>query len=116
MAIPQWPSTLPQSPLIEGFSDTPQDSVLRSNMDGYSKQRNRFTATIGNVEESYLLTPTQYATLKVFFHTTLGNGATDFIKNNPETGFDEVYRFSSTYSPKYDGVFYKVKLNMERLP
>lgn len=111
-----WPTVLPQSPLIEGFSDTPQDSVLRSKMDGYTKQRNRYTAALSDVEESYLLTPAQYDALVTFYTSILGNGALDFTKPNPETGTNSIYRFVDVYSGKFDGVKYKVKIKLERLP
>lgn len=116
MAIQEWPSTLPQRPLIEGFSDTPQDTVLRSDMDALTKQRNRFTAVVYNVEESYLLTPQQYATFRSFYHSSLGNGADEFFKPNPETGSTDVYRFSDVYEANFNGVSYTVSLSMERLP
>lgn len=116
MATAVWPSDLPQSPLLEGFSDTPQDSVLRSEMTALTKQRNRFTAVVFDVEESYLMTPAQYSSFKTFYHSTLGNGAAQFLKNNPETGLQELYQFSSVYEGEFNGVKYKVDLEMERLP
>lgn len=111
-----WPMTLPQSPLIEGFSDTPQDSVLRSKMDGYTKQRNRYTAALSDVEESYLLTPAQYADFKTFYFSTLGNGAATFTKPNPEAGTTDLYQFAAPFDATFNGVQYKVKLTLERLP
>lgn len=116
MATPEWPSTLPQSPLLEGFSSVPQDSVLRSDMDALTKQRNRFTAVVYDVEESYLLTPAQYTTFRNFYHSTLGNGAEDFLKPNPESGLTELYRFADVYEAIFNGLQYRVALTMERLP
>lgn len=116
MATETWPATLPQSPLIEGFSDIPQDAVLRTEMTALSKQRNRFTAVVYDVTESYLMTPVQYNTFRTFFHDTLGNGAEDFFKPNPETGLTEVYQFVDVYESEFNGVQYRVDLSMERLP
>jgi len=116
MPTPTWPTSLPQSPLIEGYSNTPQDSVLRSDMDAYTKQRNRYTATIADVSEYYLMTQTQYSVFKDFFKNTLKNGSLDFIKSNPETGLGETYRMAGVYSPSFNGVTFKVKLKMEMLP
>lgn len=117
MATPVWPTALPQSPLIEGFSSTPQDTVLRSKMAGYTKQRNRFTAVLFNVEESYLMTPQQYQEFRTFYHDTLGNGADTFIKPDPEAGgITALYRFSDVYEAEFNGIQYTVSLTMERLP
>lgn len=116
MPTPVWPSDLPQSPLLEGFLDRPQDSVLRTEMAALTKQRNRFTAVVFDVEESYLMTPTQYESFRTFYHSTLGNGAAEFLKNNPETGFQELYQFVDIYDPEFNGVQYKVSLTMERKP
>lgn len=116
MATAEWPSTLPQSPLIEGFSCVPQDSVLRSKMDGYTKQRNRFTAVLYDVVEPYLMTVQQFADFKEFYHTTLGNGAEQFIKPDPESNVTAVYQFTDTYDSEFNGVQYRVTLSMEKLP
>jgi len=116
MAIPTWPSNLPQSPLLEGFSSAPQDSVLRSKMDGYNKQRNRYTASLHDVSENYLMTPSEYENFKVFFHETLGNGAKEFVKNNPESNLGEIYKFSGVYKPQFNGVSWKVNLPLMRMP
>jgi len=116
MPTPIWPTSLPQSPLIEGYSNIPQDSVMRSPMDGYTKQRNKYTAVMSDVTESYLMSQVQYAVFKDFFRSTLKNGSTDFIKNNPETGLGATYRMSGTYSPSFNGVTFKVKLKMEMVP
>lgn len=114
--MPTWPATLPQTPLIEGFSDEPQDSVLRSQMTGLNKQRNRYTAALHDVSESYLLTPSQFDTFVSFYKDDLGNGAADFSKKNPINGLTETYRFSGVYNFSYNGVHYKVKLPLERKP
>lgn len=111
-----WPATLPQSPLLDGFSDVPQDSVLRSPMTGLNKQRNRYTAVVSNVTEAYLMTPAQFITFVNFYETTLGNGADDFLKTNPITGITETYRFADVYDMQFNGVQYRVELTLERTP
>lgn len=111
-----WPESLPQYPLIDGYSDLPQDSVLRSKMDGYTKQRNRFTANLYNVEESYLLTPAQFGVFENFYSSILGNGADTFIKKDAKTGIDRLYRFVGPYDMDYNGVQYRITVELERLP
>lgn len=116
MSIPVWPTSLPQSPLIQGFSDNPQNSVLRSQMTGLTKQRNRYTAVLHDVTENYWLTPTQFTTFRNFYKNTLGNGAAGFIKSDPVEGGNRQYRFTRPYSFEFNGVDYFVVLNLEKLP
>lgn len=112
-----WPLTLPQTPLLQGFKDEPQNTVLRSEMTGLNKQRNRYTAYISNVTESYWLTPVQFNTFKTFFHNTLGNGAAEFTKTDPVTNTTRTYRFTgNNYTMSFNGVDYFVTLSLEKLP
>lgn len=85
-------------------------------MAGYTKQRNRFTAVLYDVQESYLMTPQQYQQFRDFFHNQLGNGADEFIKPDPENSINRLYRFSDVYEAEFNGVQYRVTLTMERLP
>lgn len=112
----QWPLALPQSPLLDGFQDTPQDSVLRSKFDGFTKQRNRFTATLSDVSEKYYMTREQYAVFKSWFKSNLGNGALDFLKLDPETGVNQIYRFTEPYDSEFLGHAYYVTITLEKLP
>lgn len=112
----EWPTSLPQSPLLEGFSDVPQDSVIRSEMDGLTKQRNRYSAVINDVVESYLMSPAQFSTFRDFYFQTLGNGAEEFLKKDPITQLTAVYRMSDVYDFEFNGVSYRVTLTMEKLP
>ena len=111
-----WPSELPQTPLLSGYSSTPQDSVLRTEMDGYTKQLNRYTATIFDVKEPYYMTNDQYAVFKQFYHGILGNGALEFSKVDPETGNTGLYRFSAPYDPQKTGLDWVVNCTLHRLP
>lgn len=111
-----WPTSLPQSPLIEGFSDIPQDTVIRSKFDGYSKIRNRYTAAMHIVTENYLLTKSQFDTFRNFYETTLGNGSEDFNKPDPVEGGTSVYRFTQPYDYEFLGIHFRVSLDMEKLP
>lgn len=114
--LPEWPSTLPPSPLIEGYFDTPQDSVLRTQMTGLNKQRNRYTAKLNNVEEKYLLTEAQMAVFENFYDNTLGNGALEFAKQDPRLKQERVYRFAGPYDMDYNGKQYLVTLSLEKMP
>lgn len=77
--MPTWPSTLPQSPQISGYSEQPQSQVLRSQMDaGPAKSRRRFTAAATDVPVQYLLSQAQVATFQDWFENDLAGGALPF--------------------------------------
>lgn len=101
--------------MLEGFSDRPQNSVLRSEFDGYTKQRNRFTATLSNVTERYYMTSQQFSTFKDFYFNTLGNGADEFSKNDPVEGVNRIYRFVSPYEEQVVGLDWIVTLSLEKI-
>jgi len=112
-----WPSTLPPTPLLQGFKDLPQSTMLSSQMTGLNKQRNRYTAYVSDVTENYWLTPAQFDIFKTFFHTTLGNGASEFTKTDPISNTTRTYRFKpSGYNMSFNGVDYFVTLSLEKLP
>lgn len=112
----QWPASLPQSPLLEGFSDTPQDTVIRSGFIGGDKQRNRYTAAVHNVTENYLMTPAQFQTFLEFFRDTLKNGSLTFDKEDPVEGGFRTYQMVAPYQAPRAGLHYRVQLTMEKLP
>jgi len=113
-----WLLTLPQVPLLEGFKDYPVDTNVRSNFDGYNKVRRRFTASVRNVEEGYLLSSSQYADLINFYENTLGMGTEEFEKPDPLFGGTSTYRFTNPpeESAQFLGVLWRVTLKMEKLP
>jgi len=110
-----WPASLPQTPLLEGYKDTPQDSVLRSDFDGYTKQRNRFTAVINDIEEHYYLTDDQYSVFRSFYKNDLSNGSSEFIKKDPVSGINQNYRFVKPYDPQRVGLGWVIIINLEKL-
>lgn len=82
-----WPATLPQKPLTEGFSETIQDGLLRSETEiGPSKTRQRFTALATYYSVRYSIPVSEKATLMSFYTTTLKGGSLAFDWPHPETG------------------------------
>ena len=116
MSVPEWPSELPQKPLIEDFSDTPRQTFKRSSFDGYTKSRNRFTAAINDVSERYLFTNEQFSIFEDFYRNELANGANVFLKLDPKTDTLAEYRFREVYSDEFLGRFWKISLELEKLP
>ena len=78
-----YPASLPQYPLVRGFTDERQTGSIRSNMDtGAPKTRKRFTAVVRKLTWPTILTGTQRATFDTFFITTINEGASSFTIND----------------------------------
>ncbi len=82
-----WPVTLPQEPLIEGFSGNIVDDTLRSDVDqGPPLARPLFTGNATRMQMQQILTAAQKATLLTFYRTTLFRGSYRFEWSNTQTG------------------------------
>ena len=113
-----WPSTLPQIPLENGFSESPPDTTIRTKMDaGPAKIRRRFTANVRPISLSFILRKAQIATLDTFYTTTTLSGSAPFSWLSPRTSSPESFRF--TAPPEYvkiSGDFWAVSLKLEQMP
>lgn len=117
-----WPSQLPQRPLAAGFSQTPIDATLRSQMGyGPDKVRRRTTARIQLVQMSFVLTTAECSTLDGFYDSTLGGGVLPFDwVNHMSTASPQAaatYRFTAppTYSAMENNLW-NVAMQLEMLP
>lgn len=111
-----WPTTLP-NPLSEGYSETPPNIILRTEMDsGIAKIRRRYTAGVRQLSLSWLLTKTQVGTVDTFYVTTTLYGSLSFNITNPRTGTAVVARFKAP--PDYSAVDIngRVSVKLEILP
>lgn len=113
-----WPETLPQKPLLDGWSDEIQsDAIIRSSVStGLAKQRPRYTAVNDDVTEKYLLTQDQALVLRDFYKDDLKFGALKFEKPDPLMGNIRRYRFAGV-PPKIErqGIFFVAELTLEKL-
>lgn len=74
-----WPASLPQTPQLSGYSETPQSQTLRSSMDaGPAKVRRRFTAASRDIPVQYILSTTQRETFENWFDADIAAGALAF--------------------------------------
>lgn len=116
--MPSWPSTLPQTPLLRSYGETPPNLVLRTSMDaGPAKVRRRFTAGVRQFSFDFQLTGAQLEILDSFFMDDLAAGSTAFDFPSPRTGDPVQMRF--TEAPQYSargGDIWIVKLSLEALP
>ncbi|TAL39632.1 MAG: hypothetical protein EPN97_02085 [Alphaproteobacteria bacterium] len=116
--MPAWPLTLPASPLVDGFRETPPDTVLRSAMDqGPAKLRRRTTAGTGALSMTYLLTRVQVDTLMDFFNDTLAGGALSFDFTHPVGGAALSCRFRQmpAYAP-VNSEYFRAAIELEVMP
>ena len=116
--MPAWPITLPASPLVEGFRETPPDTVLRSPMDqGPAKLRRRTTAGTGALSLTYLLSRAQVNALMDFFNDTLAGGSLPFDFTHPVNGATLACRFRQmpAYAP-VNAEYFRAAIELEVLP
>lgn len=113
-----WPVTLPQSPLVAGYQEQPENTMLRTDMEtGAAKQRRRFTAAPRNIAMSIMLTDAQMDIFEDFFFNDIKGGSISFEWVHPRTGDPATFRF--TQMPTYQEItpfLYQVNLPLERLP
>ena len=117
--MPDWPSGLPQSPLVNGFSESTPDTRLRTQMDvGADKMRRRYTGGIRRYRYTMFFTKAQVAIFETFLQTTLNGGIDIFTWKNHRTDASADLRFIEmpTYTPIGGGDFYNVNLALEELP
>ena len=98
----QWPETLPQSFLLEGYQEQLQDTRVRTPMDsGPPQTRRRFTAALEFFNGRLLLNKTQMNTLKNFVKVSTNGGSVPFEWKHPTEGTTKEFLFSElpVYSP-----------------
>ena len=79
MAGAIWPLTLPQSPLISGYSESMPSTLLRSETEtGPAKVRRRGNAKPVTVQATYIMSTEQMELFDTFVYKTVGGGAVCF--------------------------------------
>ncbi len=113
-----WPASLPQTPLLRGFSQGLEDNLLRTEMDaGKDKVRRRFTAGIKPVRASTILTTTQKDTLITFYETTINDGADEWDWTDHLNGGTVQYRFLSPPDiRRLSGTKWEAAMQLEIVP
>lgn len=118
----QWPATLPQSPLLQGYGEEVEDGRQVTPMDGGPmKVRPRFTSTSTFLSEMYWLTEAQYNILLDFYRNGTKLGSEVFTKPHGRTGVVRNQRFDpnvgnpvALQQVSYDK--YLVEVSLEVLP
>jgi len=79
MAVPVWPSQLPQRVLRDGYSETLRDGVLRSKTDsGVGKVRRKYSSAAMPVSATISLYYAQKVILERFWEDDVKNGSLPF--------------------------------------
>mgnify|MGYP001455401073 CR=1 FL=1 len=116
--MPAWPETLPQSPLIDGFRETPANSSLRTEMEaGPAKLRRRTTAAAATLSLTFIISAAQLAALDAFYADTLQGGTLAFDFTHPVTGETVSCRFRQPPSRgTLNGGYFRAGVELEVLP
>ncbi|MGE0256916.1 MAG: hypothetical protein AB7N54_20005 [Alphaproteobacteria bacterium] len=114
----EWPDTLPQDVLLDGYDEAFPDVMLRTQMDaGPAKVRRRFTAAVVPMQVTVPLTRTQVATLATFFNDTLEGGTLPFDWVHPRTQDAATFRFTAPPKPRpQSSMAWLAVLQLEILP
>lgn len=119
MATP-WPAQLQQRLNSQGFSMTPGETTIRSNVDGGpAKVRSRYTYGIDQWTASIYMPYSDYTILMNFYKTSLANGSLPFTMNHPFTGVPTDFRFlnpPTLTTLGNGGIYFQVSWNMESMP
>lgn len=112
-----WPPSLPQAPRLEGFSESGDGVVLRSNMDaGPPKLRPVYSKEVVRVPVSMTMDDTQVATFVTFWRTTLVMGSLSFEwEDFIEGGTVDVYFASRPTYTKLSADLTRVEFLVEHM-
>jgi hypothetical protein len=116
MASIDWPSTLPATPLVDGFRETTSNGRIFSQMDvGPAKVRRRTTAVTRYFYVEYIFTTTQKGYFDTFYETTTKFGTLAFDWTRPDTNTEVEARFKPDETPTAspDGVDVRVSFALE---
>lgn len=113
-----WPVSLQDKFNVDNFSVKLGNTTVRSEMDvGPDKVRRRFTDAVDIYTASIDMDIDQYSDLKQFFENTLGGGSLTFAFVNPLTNTTDEFRFIDPPDVRpIGGRFFKVSMNLERMP
>ena len=117
MANPLSPASLPQKPLMSGFSETMPNLVVRSQTDtGPAKVRVRATDGATSFDSQFRMTAAQLATFRTFFTTDLKAGTLAFDWKHPITNASRAFRVIDAPKIAPGGASWLVSLRIEMLP
>jgi hypothetical protein len=113
-----WPPQLQQYLQRGTFSQTQQDTNIRTNVEtGPVKQRRRFTQPMVEMACEIWVPNSLYLIFDQFYNITLLNGTGEFDFDDPITGVPTVWRFAAPFQTTLvGGLTYKIGMKWESLP
>jgi hypothetical protein len=97
-----WPTTLPQLFSSEGFTETPPNTTVATEMDvGPKKIRRRSTVGVSTYSGKMLLTQAQTTIFDTFYRTTTHSGSLSFMFSHPRTAVSTEMWFATGKTPSY---------------
>lgn len=86
-----WPASLPQEPLVDGFSESPADVTIRSELNnGITKTRQRFSGGAESIRVRYDMSEGQLEIFREFERFTLQNRSLPFTHTHPRDFFNAI--------------------------
>ena len=102
---------------MAGFQETPQNVIVRSQVDsGPAKTRRRTTAGVINLEMQFRMTTAQLITFRAFYLTDLQAGALSYTWKHPITGVNGAFRMVEPPRMAPAGASWLVGVKAEMLP
>ncbi len=96
-----WPASLPDGYLGQGFGLTPEKNAIAFPVDeGPPMRRPRFTKAVTAVQAAMLMTEAQWQTLKTFYLETLNGGGAAFYMPKPLGAANETWRVKFVQVPE----------------
>lgn len=115
--VATWPLTLPQSFLVEGFTQEATDNVIKSAMEsGPSKARRRYTATTQPFTGKMILSLAQYDIFRDFYRDDLQDGALTFTMPDDVEGGTMEVRFREKYTASLLGLHWELTMGLDKQP
>lgn len=113
-----WPTSLPQSPLRDGYEETMTSATLRTETEvGPAKLRRRYRSSPIHHKMRFIMDESQLNTLETFYKTDTVGGALEFTMPHPIKNTTMTVRFleDRPYSVTYYGSKYMVEMTLEQI-
>lgn len=111
--MPEYPATLPQFFIVQGFSERPAAPVVRSQVEaGEPKTRLREDIDIAHIDGRIRMTVAQYEVFRTWYRDDLGHGSLAFDWVHPMTRDAAVCRFRDHYQASVQGIYYVVQVSL----
>ena len=111
----QWPSSLPQAPLLGARQPFADNRIVSDVEVGPSKVRRRSTVAGGQTQYRFILTDAQARTFKIFYETTLSDGVRPLALKD-RLGNEANFRITAIPDLTERGGAWDLKLDLEVVP